>query len=138
MKTKAAKKPNANPYVGSDFDDFLADEGIRAEVETLALKKLVSLQLQEILESEQVSKSQLAIRMKTSRTSVNRMLDPVNPSLTVASIGKVAAALGRKLEFKFVRVSGSPQHQTAPKKKKHASAGVQPSSVAAARMAASQ
>ena len=107
MKTKAPKKQNENPHIGSNFDDFLEDEGIRAEVETLALKKLVSLQLQEILESEDVSKSELATRMKTSRTSVNRMLDPVNPSLTVASIGKVAAALGRKLEFKFVRVSGT-------------------------------
>ena len=109
MKTKAPKKQNENPHIGSNFDDFLEDEGIRGEVETLALKKLVSLQLQEILESEDVSKSELATRMKTSRTSVNRMLDPVNPSLTVASIGKVAAALGRKLEFKFVRVPGTPK-----------------------------
>jgi len=120
MKTKAPNKPNENPHVGSDFDDFLADEGIRAEVETLALKKLVSLQLQEILESDHVSKSQLAIRMKTSRTSVNRMLDPVNPSLTVASLGKVAAALGRKLEFKFVRVPASPKRETGVKKKNQA------------------
>jgi len=95
-----------NPHLGSGFDDFPADEGIRAEVETLALQKLVSLQLQEILESEHVSKSQLAIRMKTSRTSVNRMLDPVNPSLTVASLGKVAAALGRKPEFKSEKLPG--------------------------------
>jgi|GEM_PF-434263 len=120
MKTQAPNKPNENPHVGSDFDDFLADEGIRAEVETLALKKLVSLQLQEILESDHVSKSQLAIRMKTSRTSVNRMLDPVNPSLTVASLGKVAAALGRKLEFKFVRVPETPKRKTGAKKKNQA------------------
>ena len=117
MKTKAPNKPNENPHVGSDFDDFLADEGIRAEVETLALKKLVSLQLQEILESDHVSKSQLAIRMKTSRTSVNRILDPAKPSLTVASLGKAAAALGRKLEFKFVRVPGPPKRETGAKKK---------------------
>ena len=45
MKTKAPTDPNENPHIGSDFDDCLADEGIRAEAETLALKKLVSLQL---------------------------------------------------------------------------------------------
>ena len=95
MKTKAPIDPNKTPHIGSDFDDFLADEGIRAEVETLALKKLVSLQLQEILESDHVSKSQLAIRMKTSRTSVNRMLDPVNPSLTVASLGCAVVVLSK-------------------------------------------
>lgn len=104
MSAKAATQRNENLHIGSDFDDFLAEEGIKAEVEALALKKVVALQLQEILEKERVSKSQLASRMHTSRTSVNRMLDPGNPSLTVASLGKVAAALGRKLEFKFVRV----------------------------------
>jgi predicted XRE-type DNA-binding protein len=120
MKTKEPKKTVENPHFGSDFDDFLEEEGIRAEVEALALKKLVSLQLQEILESEDLSKSQLAIRMNTSRTSVNRMLDPLNPSLTVASLGKVAAALGRKLEFRFVRVPGNPKRGTGKKAKKQA------------------
>jgi len=74
-----------NPHIGSGYGDFLADEDIRAEVEALVLKKTASLQLQEILGSDHVSKSQLVIRMKTSRTSVNRMLDPAKPSLTVAS-----------------------------------------------------
>lgn len=104
MSAKAPKQPTANPHIGSDFDDFLAEEGIKAEVETLALKRVVSLQLQTIIDKEHVSKSQLASLMNTSRTSVNRMLDPENPSLTVASLGKVAAALGRKLEFRFVVV----------------------------------
>jgi predicted XRE-type DNA-binding protein len=105
MKAKAPQQQNANPHIGSDFDDFLAEEGIKAEVEALALKRVVSFQLQSIIDREHVSKSQLASLMKTSRTSVNRMLDPGNPSLTVASLGKVAAALGRKLEFRFVPVN---------------------------------
>jgi len=105
MKAKAPQHQNANPHIGSDFDDFLAEEGIKAEVEALALKRVVSFQIQTIIDQEHVSKSQLASRMKTSRTSVKRMLDPENPSLTVASLGKVAAALGRKLEFRFVPVN---------------------------------
>ena len=105
MKAKAPQHKNTNPHIGSDFDDFLAEEGIKAEVEALALKRVVSLQLQSIIDEEQVSKSQLASLMKTNRTSVNRMLDPENPSLTIASLGKVAAALGRKLEFRFVPVN---------------------------------
>jgi antitoxin HicB len=77
-------------------------------VEVLALKRVVSLQLQQILEQEQVTKTELASRMKTSRASLDRMLDPSNPSnpsnpsLTVASLGKAAAALGRKVELRFV------------------------------------
>jgi antitoxin HicB len=64
---------------------FLAGKGILPEVEVLALKRVVSLQLQQILEQEQVTKTELASRMKTSRTSLDRMLDPSNSSLAVAS-----------------------------------------------------
>ena len=98
MKTKT----HQNIHRGSDFCDFLADEGIRAEVEVLALKRVVALQLQQILEQEHITKTQLATRMKTSRASLDRILDPANPSLTVASLGKAAAALGRKVELRFV------------------------------------
>jgi len=68
----------------------------------LALKRSVALQLQQILESERLTKTQLASRMKTSRASLDRLLDPMNPSLTVASLGKAASALGRKVELRFV------------------------------------
>ena len=71
-------------------------------MKVLALKRVVSLQLRKILEQEQVTKTELASRMKTSRASLDRMLDPSNPSLTLASLGKAAAALGRKVELRFV------------------------------------
>jgi DNA-binding Xre family transcriptional regulator len=98
MKTKLQK----NPHRGSNFNDFLADEGIRPDVEILALKRVVALELQQILEKEHITKTQLASRMKTSRASLDRMLDPTNPSLTVATLGKAAAALGRKVELRFI------------------------------------
>ena len=98
MKTKAPQ----NLHRGSDFSEFLAEEGLLPEVEILALKRVVALQLQEILEQDKVTKTQLAARMKTSRASLDRILDPANPSLTVASLGKAAAALGRKVELRFV------------------------------------
>ena len=93
-------KPNApqNAHRGSEFRDFLTEDGLLPEVEVLALKRVVALQLQQILEQDQVTKTELASRMKTSRASLDRLLDPENPSLTVASIGKAAAALGRKVE----------------------------------------
>ena len=98
MKNKTRK----NIHSGSDFADFLEKEGIRPEVEVLALKRVVALELQQILEQEHVTKTQLAARMKTSRASLDRILDPTNPSLTVSSLGKAAAALGRKVELRFV------------------------------------
>lgn len=98
MKNKALK----NAHRGSDFRDFLSREGLLPEVEALALKRAVALQLQQILEQEHITKTALASRMKTSRAALDRLLDPANPSLTVASLGKAAAALGRKVEFRLV------------------------------------
>jgi predicted XRE-type DNA-binding protein len=104
MKTKPkAKAPkDGNLHRGGSFSDFLEEEGVLPEVTALALKRLVALQLQEIISKENVTKGQLATRMHTSRAAVDRLLDPGNSSLTVASLGKAAAALGLKLEVRFV------------------------------------
>lgn len=98
MKSKA----RANARRGSDFSDFLAEEGLSAEVEVLALKRLVSFQIQEAMDQEKLTKTELAQRMNTSRAALDRILDPANPSLTIASLGKAAAALGRKVEVRLV------------------------------------
>ena len=71
----------------------------------LALKRVVSLQLQQILDLVHVTKTELASRMKTRHASLDWMLDLSNPSLTVASLGKAAAALGRKVDLRFVPAS---------------------------------
>ena len=102
LKTKAST--SRNPHQGSSFEDFLEEQEVAPEVTVLALKRVLSLQLQEIIEAENVSKTQLAARMHTSRAAVDRLLDPSNSSLTFASVGKVAAALGRKVEVRFVSV----------------------------------
>ena len=91
-----------NSHRGGDFHEFLAEEGILAEVEILALKRVVAIELQQILAQERITKTQLAARMKTSRAALDRILDPSNPSLTIASLGKAAAALGRKVELHLV------------------------------------
>jgi antitoxin HicB len=98
MKTK----PSKNRHRGGDFRGFLDEEDILAEVEILALKRVVAIELQQILEKERISKTQLAARMKTSRAALDRILDPSNPSLTIASLDKAAAALGRKVELHLV------------------------------------
>ena len=98
MKTKTSK----NAHRGGDFREFLEEEGILPEVEILALKRVVAIELQQILEDERITKTQLAARMKTSRAALDRILDPTNPSLTIASLGKTAAALGRKVELHIV------------------------------------
>jgi predicted DNA-binding protein (UPF0251 family) len=97
MKTK----PN-NKHRGADLRDFLAEENILPEVEALAMKKAISLQLQRIVDEESISKTQLAKRMKTSRAALDRILDASTPSLTIGTLAKAAAALGRRVRFEIL------------------------------------
>ena len=87
---------------GSDFRDFLREQGILEQVEAAALKKAVSLQFNALLQQEAVSKTEMATRMKTSRAAVDRLLDLTNPSMTLTTLEKAARALGRKIQIEIV------------------------------------
>ena len=87
---------------GSDFRDFLSEQGILEEVEARALKQAVSLQLDHLLKEEELTKTQMAARMKTSRAAVDRLLDASNSSVTLNTLGKAARALGRKVQITLV------------------------------------
>jgi predicted XRE-type DNA-binding protein len=90
-----------NPYSGSNFDDFLAEEGILEEVSTRALKRLLAMQLAEIMEEAHISKSQLAETLQTSRSQVDRLLDPANTAVTLSSLDRLARAVGKQLRIEF-------------------------------------
>jgi predicted XRE-type DNA-binding protein len=87
------------PHRGSDFRDFLNEQGILGEVETRALKQALSLQLDHLLKEQELTKTQMAARMKTSRAAVDRLLDASNASITLNTLGKAARVLGRKVKI---------------------------------------
>jgi predicted DNA-binding protein (UPF0251 family) len=87
---------------GSDFRDFLKDQGILGEVEARALKQAMSLQISRLLDEKSVTKAEMAARMKTSRAAVDRLLDASNSSVTLNTLGKAARALGRKVKIELV------------------------------------
>ena len=87
---------------GSDLRDFLKEEGILEEVEAAAWKGALTFQLQRLLKEHSITKSEMAARMKTSRAAVDRLLDASNPSVTLATLGKAARALGRKVKIELV------------------------------------
>ena len=91
-----------NKHRGSDFRDFLNEQGILGEVETRALKQAMSLQIARLLEEKSVTKAEMASRMKTSRAAVDRLLDASNSSVTLNTLGKAARALGRKVKIELV------------------------------------
>ncbi len=90
-------KSTHNPHLGSDFDDYLKEEGIYEEAHAKAAKRVLAWQLSEALATQKVTKTELASRMSTSRAAVNRLLDPDNPSLNLQTMEKAARVLGKKL-----------------------------------------
>ena len=93
---------NSNPHIGSDFDDFLKEEGLYEEVNAGATKKLLALQLSQALTENRMTKTELASRMRTSRAAVNRLLDPENLALNLQTMSKAAGALGKRMEIRLV------------------------------------
>ena len=91
-----------NGYSGSDFDDFLAEEGILEEVSARAHKRLLALQLEDAMNELKLTKSELAERMETSRSQVDRLLDPDNVTVTLESLERLARAVGKQLTIGLV------------------------------------
>jgi DNA-binding phage protein len=88
-----------NEHIGSSFEDFLREEGIYEEVEAGAIKKVVACMIEQSMLESRVSKSEMARRMGTSRTQLDRLLDPAYQSVTLATIAKAASALGKKISI---------------------------------------
>lgn len=91
-----------NNHSGSDFDDFLAGEGILKEVSARAHKRLLAMQLQDALNKLKLTKTELAERMETSRSQVDRLLDPDNTAVTLESLERLARAVGKQLTIRLV------------------------------------
>lgn len=95
-------KSKNNPHVGSDFDDFLRQEGIHEEVEAAALKKVIASALTRQMKRRRVSVSKLAEALGTSRAAVNRVLDEGNTSITLNTLSRAATALGCRVKLEIV------------------------------------
>jgi antitoxin HicB len=88
--------------IGSSFDDFLKDNGIYEEVTGRAIKRVIARQLDALMKEQRVTKSELAKRMDTSRAQLDRLLDPDNESVTLATLTRAAQAVGRQLRMELV------------------------------------
>lgn len=91
------KTEQRNPHIGSSVDEFFAEEGLLEEIEAAAVKRVISLELQSELERKQMTKTELARRLETSRSQLDRILDPDNESITLNTLMKAAALLGKRL-----------------------------------------
>jgi predicted XRE-type DNA-binding protein len=87
--------------MGSSIDDFLKAEGIFEEAQAEAVKEVVAWQLAEAMKQQKISKNKMATLLKTSRTQVDRLLDPKN-DITLGSLQRAAAMVGRRVSIELV------------------------------------
>ena len=88
-------------HIGSGIDDFLKEEGIFEEAQAQAVKEVVAWQLAEAMKKKKISKNKMAALLKTSRTQVDRLLDPKN-DITLSSLQRAAAIVGRRVTIELV------------------------------------
>lgn len=88
-------------HMGSSIDDFLKEEGIFEEAQAQAVKEVVAWQLGEAMRTKKISKARMAVLLKTSRTQVDRLLDPKN-DITLSSLQRAAAIVGRRVTIQLV------------------------------------
>ncbi len=88
-------------HMGSSIDDFLKEEGIFEEAQAQAVKEVVAWQLAEAMKKKNISKNKMAKLLKTTRTKVDRILDPKN-DITLGSLQRAAAMVGRRVTIELV------------------------------------
>jgi antitoxin HicB len=83
--------------IGSSFDSFLKEEGIYEDTQAAAIKKVLAWQIEKEMTAQRITKSSMARRMKTSRSQLDRLLDPDNDKILLQTIQRAAAAVGKRL-----------------------------------------
>jgi len=101
MRIWQRRESASNKHMGTGIDDFLKEEGIFEEAQAQAVKEVVAWQLAEAMKKKKISKNRLAALLKTSRSQVDRILDPKN-DITLGSLQRAAAMVGRRVMIDLV------------------------------------
>jgi hypothetical protein len=91
-----------NPYTGSSFDDFLLEEGLQVECTAIAIKRVLARQLEEEMKRKNLTKTEMAKQMQTSRAQLDRLLDPEKTGVSIETITRAASVVGRQLRIELV------------------------------------
>jgi predicted XRE-type DNA-binding protein len=90
-----------NAHIGSSFDDFLEETDELAETNAIAIKRVIAWEIQQKIEHENLSKTKMAKLMNTSRSALDRLLDPTNTSITLHTLELAAKVLGKTLRLEL-------------------------------------
>lgn len=88
--------------VGSSFDSWLKEEGLYEEATSKAIKRVLAWQVEQAMQEQGLTRSEMAKRMHTSRAALNRLLDPDNDAVTLSTLQKAASAVGREIRLELV------------------------------------
>ena len=88
--------------IGSTFDSWLREEGLYEEVTATAIKRVLARQVEEAMKERNLTKAEMARRMRTSRAALDRLLDPEYAAVTLSTLRKAAVAVGRELRLELI------------------------------------
>ncbi|HWK45172.1 MAG TPA: Fis family transcriptional regulator [Stellaceae bacterium] len=95
------KAGSSNPHIGASFDDFLDEEGIAAEITRRAVREVIAHLVIDHMEQANLTKTEMAARMHTSRQALDRLLDPNGGGLTLDTLERAANAVGKRVRISF-------------------------------------
>ncbi|WP_068086743.1 helix-turn-helix domain-containing protein [Polycladidibacter stylochi] len=99
MTHNQQNKTVESAHLGSSFDDFLQEENLLEEAREVAIKRVIAFELEQAMAKQNITKSAMAERLQTSRSQLDRLLDPNNTSVTLSTLSRAAQAVGRKLNL---------------------------------------
>jgi antitoxin HicB len=111
VNRRTTKKPF--DHSGSSFDSFLEEEGIREEAETVAIKRVLAWQLEQAMREQRKTKQAMSKELHTSRSQLNRLLDPQNVSVSLETITRAARVLGKRVT---IRITDARESRTRPRR----------------------
>jgi antitoxin HicB len=91
-----------NPHRGSSFEDFLKEEGLQERCTAIALKRILALQIEKEMQRQHITKSAMALKMRTSRSQLDRLLDPEKTGVSLEIMQRAAAVVGRELRVQLI------------------------------------
>ncbi len=95
---------NKNPYIGSSLDDIFEEEGTLEEINLIATKRIIAWRISEAMNKKNLNKTAMAAKMGTSRSSLDRLLDPNNTSVTLDTIERAAKVVGKRVKLELVDI----------------------------------
>jgi len=104
---RVRKNRKTMDHSGSSFDSFLEQEGIREDVEAVAIKRVLAWQLEQAMQKQRKTKQAMARQLHTSRSQLDRLLDPRNVSVTLDTITRAARALGKRVIIRVADVKAA-------------------------------